>query len=75
MIKEPQIEAILNSLTLEEKASLTGGSNSIDLIGLPDRGIPPFHMIDGPQGVRLESGPSTTALPCGMSLACSFDPE
>ena len=75
MKKEPQIEAILNSLTIEEKARLTGGSNSIDLIGLPDRGIPPFHMIDGPQGVRLESGPSTTALPCGMSLACSFDPE
>ena len=75
MKKEPQIEALLNSLTLEEKASLTGGANSIDLIGLPDRGIPPFHMIDGPQGVRLESGPSTTALPCGMALACSFDPE
>ena len=75
MKKEPQIEAILNNLTLEEKASLTGGANSIDLNGLPEHGIPPFHMIDGPQGVRLESGPSTTALPCGMSLACTFDTE
>ena len=75
MKKEPQIEEILNQLTLEEKASLTGGANSIDLNGLPEHGIPPFHMIDGPQGVRLESGPPTTALPCGMSLACSFDQE
>ncbi len=75
MKKEPRIEAILNTLTLEEKASLTGGANSIDLNGLPEHGIPPFHMIDGPQGVRLESGPSTTALPCGMALACAFDPE
>lgn len=75
MKKEPQIEAILNTLTVEEKASLTGGANSIDLNGLPEHGIPPFHMIDGPQGVRLEAGPSTTALPCGMSLACSFDQE
>ena len=75
MKKDPQAESFLNNLTIEEKASLTGGANSIDLAGLPERGIPPFHMIDGPQGVRLESGPATTALPCGMSLACSFDPE
>ena len=75
MKKEPQITEILNDLTIEEKALLTGGANSIDLNGLPERGIPPFHMIDGPQGVRLESGPSTTALPCGMSLACTFDTE
>ena len=75
MKKEPQTEAILNSLTLEEKASLTGGASGTDLGGLPERGIPPFRMIDGPQGVRLEAGPSTTALPCGMALACSFDPE
>lgn len=75
MKKEPQIEAVLHSLTIEEKASLTGGANSTDLNGLPEHGIPPFRMIDGPQGVRFESGPSTTALPCGMSLACSFDPE
>ena len=75
MKKEPQIESILNTLSIEEKASLTGGANSIALNGLPEHGIPPFHMIDGPQGVRLESGPSTTALPCGMSLACSFDQE
>ena len=32
-------------------------------------------MSDGPQGVRLEAGPSTTALPCGMSLGSTFDPE
>ena len=75
MKKEPQIEEILNNLTIEEKASLTGGANSIDLNGLPEHGIPPFHMIDGPQGVRLESGPTTTALPCGMALASSFDQE
>ena len=75
MKNEPQIEEILNHLTIEEKASLTGGANSIDLSGLPEHGIPPFHMIDGPQGVRLESGPTTTALPCGMALASSFDQE
>ena len=75
MKKESQIEKILNSLSVEEKASLTGGANSTSLNGLPEHGIPPFRMIDGPQGVRLESGPSTTALPCGMALACSFDPE
>ena len=75
MKNEPQIDEILSSLSIEEKASLTGGANSIDLSGLPEHGIPQFHMIDGPQGVRLESGPSTTALPCGMSLACSFDTE
>ncbi len=75
MKKEPQIGEILNRLSIEEKASLTGGANSIVLAGLPEHGIPPFHMIDGPQGVRLESGPTTTALPCGMSLASSFDQE
>lgn len=74
-MKNPQIDALLNTLSIEEKASLTGGANSIDLAGLPEHGIPPFHMIDGPQGVRLEAGPSTTALPCGMSLACTFDSE
>ena len=40
MKKEPQIEAILNNLTIEEKASLTGGANSINLNGLPEHGIP-----------------------------------
>ena len=57
MKKEPQIEKILNSLSVEEKASLTGGANSTDLNGLPEHGIPVRAHIGTPSGECLMNQP------------------
>ncbi|MDH3729066.1 MAG: hypothetical protein OER77_16160, partial [Myxococcales bacterium] len=54
---EERIDALLDTLTLGEKASLMHGVSIIPTEGtwqstsLPDKGIPGFHMLDGPKGV------------------------
>lgn len=65
----------LSELTVWEKGALCCSTDCISFPGVPRLGIPPVKGIDGPQGVRLEDGRNTTALPCNMALAASFDRE
>ena len=79
---DERIEAILRSLTLEEKIRLCHGNVTKDSFeqfhagGVPRLGIGQIKMLDGRQGIRpLDKTTQTTALPCTLSLSCTWDPE
>ncbi len=77
-----QHDNILQSLTLEQKASLCSGKDFWHTKAIPDAGIPEMMMTDGPHGVRkLPSGenggiegsiPATCFLPA-CTGAASWD--
>ena len=68
------VEALLASLTLEDKVSLLAGDDNWHTPAVP--GVPPMRCSDGPAGVRGTSfnGPPSASFPCSTSLGASFDP-
>ncbi|KAL0938072.1 glycoside hydrolase family 3 domain protein [Colletotrichum truncatum] len=72
------ISKILESLTLEEKCTLLSGKNMWETAEIPRLGIKSLKTSDGPAGVRgsrWTDGTHTTYIPCGISLAATFDPD
>lgn len=53
-----------------------GVANTLGFGNLPLYGIPNVMTADGPQGLRIRPGRGvyTTALPCAMLMACTWDP-
>ena len=49
-------EEILQTLTLEEKASLCQGASFWFTKGIPEKGVPAIMMTDGPHGLRKQTG-------------------
>ncbi|CAH0046727.1 unnamed protein product [Clonostachys solani] len=77
MGQSSRIESILGTLTLEEKCSLLAGKNMWETLNIDRLGIKSLKMTDGPAGVRGSTwtdGAHTTYIPCGISLAATFDP-
>ncbi len=72
---EERIEEILSQLSLGQKVALLSGINTMEFGGIPEFDIPRVMCADGPQGIRLEDGTYTTALPCGMALAATWNPQ
>ncbi|CEN61723.1 hypothetical protein ASPCAL08373 [Aspergillus calidoustus] len=75
---DPEITSVLTSLSLEQKCALLSGANMWTTTPLPSHGITPLKTTDGPAGVRgakWTSGSRTTFIPCGISLAATFDRE
>lgn len=70
---EERITGLIEQMTLAEKILLCHGCDSMSVGDIPRLGIGRITMADGPQGVRLEDGRTTTALPSGIALAASFD--
>lgn len=73
------LERLLASMTLEQKASLTAGIDMWTVPGIPEHGIPAMTLTDGPNGARgsalLGAGRITAAcLPCGSALGAAWDP-
>ena len=74
------VEDLLSSLTLEEKASLTAGDDMFSLVGIDRVGLPKVRVTDGPAGAKWMSGvgiggdPSTW-IPCESALGATWDPE
>lgn len=71
------VEALLGQLTLEEKCHLLAGKNMWETLDIPRLGIGSLKTTDGPAGVRGATwidGTHTTYIPCGISLAATFDP-
>ena len=72
-------------MTLDEKLGVVGGTAGRRYVGettaVPRLGVPALHLQDGPQGVRTdypkgEERPGTsTAWPCALAAAATFDPE
>ena len=84
---EARIDALVPTLTLEEKASLMHGASLITVdgtwqsISIEDKGIPGFHMLDGPKGIGgtsllpIANGEKTTAFPVPIARAATWNTE
>ena len=82
---EERIDALLDTLTLGEKASLMHGALIVPIDGtwqstsLPDKGVPGFHMLDGPKGVGgsdtlpIANGSKTTAFPVAVARSATWN--
>ncbi len=70
-----RIDDLMNQLTIDEKVWLCHGCSSMETGDIPRLGIGKLKMADGPQGIRQENGNTATALPCGIALASTWDPE
>ncbi len=68
------VEALLASLTLDEKIALVGGFDNWHTPAVT--GVPPMRCSDGPAGVRGTSwtGPASASFPCSTALGATFDP-
>ncbi len=69
-------KVIVQKMTLEQKLDFIGGRGVFSM-PLPEFGVPPFQMSDGPFGIRNDaafSGFPTTVYPGGIGLAASWDP-
>ena len=73
--------SLVGQMTLDEKVTLvtgTGSSARYSRNAITRLGIPPFQAADAANGVRTSYGTASdqksTALPCGLSLASSWDP-
>ena len=77
------IDALVQQLTLDEKASLTAGADNWSTVAIERLGIPSVFVTDGPNGARGPTLPglgdegTTTAVcvPCGAALGATWDVE
>ncbi len=85
---DQRVKDLLSRMTLEEKASMMGGSGWMESMGVERLGIPAIKMADGPMGVRSWRGSSamtnlpgakltveSTSFPAGITMAATWDPE
>ncbi len=78
-------DRVLDTLTLQEKASLTSGADFWHTTAIDRVGVPAIMMTDGPHGVRkqvVEGGAAevgdsapATCFPPAVTLASTWDPE
>lgn len=76
----PRVRKLLSELTLDEKLALNSGAKEPVYggqagysRGVPRLGIPSMRWADGGNGIN--SAYDGTALPSGLALAATFDPE
>ncbi|KAI0162537.1 putative glycosyl hydrolase [Pestalotiopsis sp. NC0098] len=77
MADSERVAALLAALTLEEKCQLLAGKNMWETASIDRLGIRSLKTTDGPAGVRgatWTDGTHTTFIPCGISLAATFNP-
>ena len=83
---ETRVDDLLSRLTLEEKISIVHADSKFTTAAIPRLGIPRRWLDDGPHGVREDIGPDTwepagrtddfsTAMPAGICLAATWNPE
>lgn len=70
------VEDVLSQLTLQEKASLTAGTDFWHTHPIPRLRIPSLRTSDGPNGIRgtrIFNGVPAACLPCSTALGATFD--
>lgn len=70
---DARVNAILATMTLQDKIDFIGGVDGFYIRALPNSNVPRLRMADGPMGVR-NFGPAT-AMPGGINLAATWDPD
>ena len=84
-MSEKNYQALLEQMTLEEKASLCSGLTYWLTKPIPRLGIPSVWMSDGPHGLRkemqtggtniMQKAETATCFPTAVTTASSWDPE
>ena len=79
------IERIIQSMTLEEKAALVQGWSMWTTRDLSAKGVPSMFLADGPHGLRRQAGSAdnlglnasipATCFPTAAAMANSWDPD
>lgn len=69
---DKRIDDLVSRMTLDEKASLCSGQDSMALPAIPRLGIPSLTMADGPLGLRHGT---STAYPANILMGSTWDPE
>nr|WP_235023800.1 glycoside hydrolase family 3 C-terminal domain-containing protein [Streptomyces sp. WAC05374] len=75
--REAAVEAALGTLDLDTKTRLLAGRDMWSLPALPEIGLAPLVMSDGPigvRGVRWTADDPSVALPSPTALAATWDP-
>ncbi|KAF3356352.1 hypothetical protein VdG1_06446 [Verticillium dahliae VDG1] len=70
------VKAILSTLTLEEKISLTAGANFWETVSIADKGVHALKTSDGPNGARgatFAGGITSACFPAACNVASTFD--
>ncbi|KAF6788168.1 thermostable beta-glucosidase B (glycosyl hydrolase family 3) [Colletotrichum sojae] len=76
MAERTDIDAILKSLTLEEKIRLLAGRNFVETGDVPEKGVPAIKTTDGPNGTRgaaIDGSTKAACFPAACSIAATFD--
>ena len=60
------VKALVDALTLEEKAALTSGEDMLSTVAVERLGIPKVHVTDGPNGARGNSLPGMGGAPSDL---------
>jgi beta-glucosidase len=74
------VKALLDALTLEEKAVLTAGEDMFSTPAVARLNIPKVHVTDGPSGARGNGlpgggGPPSVCIPCGSAIGATWNPD
>ena len=71
----PNINQLLEDLTLEEKVLLLSGFDAWQTSKIDRLGVPNIKMSDGPNGVRGDgtSGKSSACFPCAISIGSTWN--
>ena len=73
-----RLNALVRSLSIEERAQLTSGVDAWHAAGVDSIGLGPMLTLDGPNGIRgvtFPTGSSATCTPCGTALGATWDVE
>jgi beta-glucosidase len=73
------VKALVDALTLEEKAALTSGEDLFSTRAVARLNIPKVHVTDGPSGARGSGlpgggGPPSICIPCGTAIGATWNP-
>ncbi len=69
-------ELLVKEMTLDEKGEMIGGFGDLNISYILRLGMKPIYMTDAGMGIRSPHGlEETTAFPCSLALAATWNPE
>ncbi|KAK7222410.1 hypothetical protein V2G26_010413 [Clonostachys chloroleuca] len=78
MASTADVDAVLGTLTIEEKISLLAGANFSSTADVLPKGVPFVKAVDGPNGVRsaaIDADVRSACFPAACCIASTFDAD